>query len=181
VNESDPADILSFWRRAGPDRWFASDDAFDAKIRRRFLAVHEAAAAGRFDAWEAEPDGAFALLLLLDQFPRNMFRGTARAFATDAPARASAERALQRGFDQRFALPERRFFYLPFMHSEALADQQRCLALCRLADDPEGVRYAEIHADIIRRFGRFPHRNAALGRPTSADEQAFLDNGGFDG
>ncbi len=181
MSESNPADILSFWRKAGPDRWFAADDAFDAEIRRRFLPAHEAAAAGRLDAWEAEPDDAFALLLLLDQFPRNMFRGTARAFATDAHARAIAGRALRKGFDQRFDLPERRFFYLPFMHSEALADQQRCLELCRLADDPEGVRYAEIHADIIRRFGRFPHRNAALGRPTTAEEQAFLDSGGFDG
>jgi uncharacterized protein (DUF924 family) len=113
------------------------------------------------------------------------FRATCSA-ARRAPlrlmrARASAERALQRRFDRRFAQPEQRFFYPPFMHSEALADQERCLALCSLADDPEGVRYAEIHADIIRRFGRFPHRNAALGRSTTADEQTFLDSGGFVG
>jgi uncharacterized protein (DUF924 family) len=176
-----PADILAFWREAGPQRWFARDDAFDAMVRTRFLAVHDAAAAGLLAAWEDTADGALALLIVLDQFPRNLFRGDARAYASDALARAAADRALARGFDLRFANPERRFFYLPFMHSEDLADQERCASLCAAAGDREGVDFAIIHADIIRRFGRFPHRNAALGRATTAEEAAFLADGGFAG
>jgi uncharacterized protein (DUF924 family) len=174
-------EILAFWRAAGPDQWFEHDAAFDAEIRGKFLGAHEAAAAGKLDDWQATPDGTLALLLLLDQFPRNMFRGEARAFATDAAARAFANRAVAGGADRRFALPERRFFYLPLMHSENLADQERCIALCREAGDAEGVAYAEGHADVIRRFGRFPHRNPALGRATTQQEQAFLDAGGFAG
>lgn len=176
-----PADILAFWLDAGPQRWFARDDEFDAMIRARFLAVHETAAAGLLAAWEDTADGALALLIALDQFPRNMFRGSARAYASDALARAVADRALARGFDLRFANPERRFFYLPFMHSENLTDQERCVSLCAAAGDREGVGYAVIHADIIRRFGRFPHRNAVLGRTTTAEEAAFLADGGFAG
>jgi uncharacterized protein (DUF924 family) len=176
-----PADILTFWREAGPQRWFSADPDFDAAIRTRFLAVHDAAASGLLVAWEDTADGALALLIVLDQFPRNMFRGTARAFASDALARAVASRALARGFDLRFANPERRFFYLPFMHSEDLADQDRCLSLCAAASDREGVDYSIIHADIIRRFGRFPHRNSVLGRTASAEEAAFLADGGFAG
>jgi uncharacterized protein (DUF924 family) len=176
-----PTEVIAYWRALGPDRWYGKDDAVDADIRARFLPLHESAAAGKLAAWEDTADGAFALLLTLDQFPRNMFRGEARAFATDPLARAVAGRAIARGFDISFANPERRFFYLPFMHSETLSDQERCAELCRRADDPEGIRYAEHHADIIRRFGRFPHRNAALGRTTSAEEQVFLDDGGFSG
>jgi uncharacterized protein (DUF924 family) len=174
-----PADVIAYWRALGPDRWFEKDDVVDADVRAKFLPLYEAAAAGKLAAWEEGPEGAFALLLALDQFPRNMFRGGAKAFATDPLARAVASRAIARGFDMSFANPERRFFYLPFMHSEALSDQKRCADLCRRADDPEGVRYAEIHADIIRRFGRFPHRNAALVRATTPEERAFLDEGGF--
>ena len=120
-------------------------------------------------------------MILLDQFPRNLFRGSPRAFATDAQALAIAERAIARGFDKPFPLPERRFIYMPFMHAEDLAHQERCIALCAASDDPEGVKYAVIHRDIIRDFGRFPHRNAVLGRRTTAAEQAFLDEGGFGG
>jgi uncharacterized protein (DUF924 family) len=176
-----PAQVLAFWREAGRERWFAADAAFDAAIRERFLGLHEAASQGLLAAWEDTADGALALLIVLDQFPRNMFRGTARAFASDMQARAVAARALARGFDLRFANPERRFFYLPYMHSEDMDDQQRCLSLCAAAGDREGVDYAVIHADIIRRFGRFPHRNAALGRPTTPEEAAFLADGGFAG
>jgi uncharacterized protein (DUF924 family) len=176
-----PADILAFWRDAGPQRWFARDEAFDAAIRTRFLTVHEAAATGLLAAWEDIADGALALLIVLDQFPRNMFRGSARAYASDALARAVAARALARGFDLRFANPERRFFYLPFMHSEDVADQERCVSLCAAAGDRDGVDYAIIHADIIRRFGRFPHRNEVLGRTMTAEEAAFLADGGFAG
>jgi uncharacterized protein (DUF924 family) len=176
-----PGEIIAYWRALGPDRWFKRDDTVDADIRARFLPFYEAAAAGRLGAWEDTADGVFVLLLALDQFPRNMFRGEARAFATDPVARAVAGRAITRSFDMSFANPERRFFYLPFMHSETLSDQERCAALCRRADDREGVHYAEHHADIIRRFGRFPHRNAALGRATTPEERAFLDDGGFSG
>jgi uncharacterized protein (DUF924 family) len=178
---SDPDDILTFWRAAGPDKWFEKNDAFDGEIRERFLDTYAAAAAGRLAAWEEDAEGALALVIVLDQFPRNMFRGDARTYAADPLARAVAERAIAHGFDQRYAPPERRFFYLPLMHSEDLADQERCLALCRAADDEEGVKHGEIHADIIRRFGRFPHRNSSLGRATTAEEQAFLDAGGFAG
>jgi uncharacterized protein (DUF924 family) len=179
-NDIKPADIVAFWRAAGPKRWFEKDEAFDAEIRRRFLAVHAAAAASKLGAWEQNAEGALALLLLLDQFPRNMFRGNARTFATDPLARAIASRALLNGFDGVF--PEmRQFFYLPFMHSEDLADQERCIALYKANGDADGQKWAELHADIIRRFGRFPHRNAVLGRTTTPQEQAFLDSGGFAG
>ena len=127
------------------------------------------------------PRRALALIIVLDQFPRNMCRGSARTFAADPAARAVADRALARGFDQNLALNERQFFYLPFEHSEALADQERSCALCRATGDAELLKWAELHADIIRRFGRFPHRNAVLGRTTTPDEQAFLDGGGFAG
>jgi len=176
-----PAEVIAYWRALGTDRWFKRDDTVDAEIHARFLPLYEAAAAGKLAAWEDTAESAFALLLALDQFPRNVFRGEARAFATDPLARAVAGRAIARGFDMSFANPERRFFYLPFMHSETLCDQERCAELCRRADDPEGVHYAEHHADIIRRFGRFPHRNAALGRATTPEERAFLDDGGFSG
>jgi uncharacterized protein (DUF924 family) len=176
-----PADVLAFWRAAGPDKWFEKDDVFDEEIRARFLDTYEAAAAGGLTQWEGDAESALALVIVLDQFPRNMFRGDARTYAADPLARAVAERAIARGFDQRYAPPERRFFSLPFTHSENLADQERCVALNRAAADEEGVKWAELHADIIRRFGRFPHRNRALGRTTTPEEQAFLDAGGFAG
>jgi len=175
------ADIVTFWREAGPARWFTKDAAFDDEIRRRFLAAHEAAAAGTLSAWETTAEGTLALLILLDQFPRNMFRGDARAFATDSHARAIAAGALVRGFDAQVPAGMRAFFYLPFEHSETLADQERSLALYKASGDADGLKWAEAHADIIRRFGRFPHRNAVLGRATTPDEQAFLDGGGFAG
>jgi uncharacterized protein (DUF924 family) len=175
-----PETVLAFWRAAGPEKWYAADAAFDAQVRTRFLAVYEAAAAGHL-AWDDTPEGALALLVVLDQFPRNMFRGSARAFAADALARKVAARAIDRGFDQGFAPPERCLFYLPFEHSESLADQERCVALNRATGDADAVKWAELHADIIRRFGRFPHRNRALGRATTPEEQAFLDGGGFAG
>jgi uncharacterized protein (DUF924 family) len=176
-----PADVLAFWRAAGPDQWFEKDEAFDADIRARFLDAYAAAAAGRLAAWESAAEGALALVIALDQFRRNMFREQARMFAADPLARAVADRAIARGFDRLYSPPERRFFYLPFMHAETLADQERCIALCRAAADAEGVKYAETHAGIIRRFGRFPHRNRVLGRATTPDEQTFLDGGGFAG
>lgn len=176
-----PTDVLTFWREAGPEKWFKKDAAFDDAIRTRFLETYEAAAAGKLAEWEQSPDGAYALILVLDQFPRNMFRNDARTFATDPQAKAVAERAIARGFDQTFDAQERNFFNLPFTHSEDLADQERCVALARAAGDADNLKWAEVHADIIRRFGRFPHRNKVLGRVTTPEEQAFLDRGGFAG
>jgi uncharacterized protein (DUF924 family) len=176
-----PHDVLSFWRAAGPDKWFKKDTAFDEQIRGRFAQVYAAAAAGALAEWENTPDGALALAVVLDQFPRNMFRGDVRAYASDPLARAVAGRAIGRGFDRVFPAQERSFFYLPFEHSEDLADQERSVALCRATGDAELVKWAELHADVIRRFGRFPHRNALLGRATTPEEQAFLDGGGFAG
>jgi uncharacterized protein (DUF924 family) len=176
-----PEDVTAFWRAAGRRKWFRKDAAFDREITARFLPAHEAAAAGCLSEWEATPQGALALLLLLDQFPRNMFRGSARAFATDPLARAVAECAIAQGFDASVASAERAFFYLPFMHSENPADQERSVALWRHAGDGKNRKYAELHAGIIRHFGRFPHRNAVLGRATTPEEQAFLDAGGFAG
>jgi uncharacterized protein (DUF924 family) len=174
-------DVLAFWRAAGPDKWFDKNDAFDAEIKTRFLPTYEAAADGAFSDWETTPEGALALLIVLDQFPRNMFRRDARAFAADAAARAVADRALARGFDAQVPDDERLFFYLPFEHSETMADQERCCALFRALGKSDLLHWAELHADIIRRFGRFPHRNAVLGRATTPEEKSYLDNDGFAG
>jgi uncharacterized protein (DUF924 family) len=176
-----PEELLAFWQAAGKDKWFEKDDAFDAEVRARFLATHEAGASGKLSAWEETPRAALALVIVLDQFPRNMFRGDARTYATDAQALAVAQRALDRGFDQQVPEDLRSFFYLPFMHSEQLADQERCVELYRAIGDDYSLEYAEDHAAIIRRFGRFPHRNKTLGRATTPEEQAFLDGGGFAG
>ncbi|MFZ0401360.1 MAG: DUF924 family protein [Pseudolabrys sp.] len=175
------AEVVTFWQAAGPDRWFTKDDAFDKEIRERFFDTYEAAAAGKLSDWEQSAQGALALLILLDQFPRNMFRADARAFATDPLARAITAGAIVRGFDSQVPKELRGFFYLPFEHSEDLADQERCIALNKAIGDAENLKWAEIHANIIRRFGRFPHRNAALGRTITPEEQAFLDGGGFAG
>ncbi len=174
-------EVVRFWREAGPERWFKKDSAFDAEIRRRFLGAHEAAAAGKLKAWEETAEGSLGLLILLDQFPRNLFRNDPRAFATDEIALAVTAGALIKGFDAQVSPDIRGFFYLPFQHSENLADQERGEALYRAAGDADGLTWATIHADIIRKFGRFPHRNAVLGRKTTPDEQKFLDEGGFAG
>jgi uncharacterized protein (DUF924 family) len=175
-----PEEVLAFWREAGPDRWYAKDEAFDNSIRERFLSTYEAAARGELAGWEATAEGALALVIVLDQFPRNMFRGSARTYQADALARAAANIALKRGYDLDVPDAERGFLFLPFMHSEDLVDQNRCVELYRASGD-ENLKYALQHRDIIRRFGRFPHRNAILGRATTPEEQAFLDGGGFAG
>jgi uncharacterized protein (DUF924 family) len=174
------ADVVAFWRDAGPQRWFKADAAFDAEFRARFLQAHEAAARGGLDAWSATAAGALALVLLLDQFPRNAFRGTARVHATDAQARAVADAALRERHDAAVDPSLRQFFYLPFMHSENLQDQERCVALNE-AQGGESLRWALHHRDVIRRFGRFPHRNAVLGRSSTPEEERFLAEGGFRG
>jgi uncharacterized protein (DUF924 family) len=181
VDVAFPEDVLAFWRAAGPDKWFKKDCAFDAEVSSRFFETWQVAAGGRLAAWEDTPERALALVIILDQFPRNMFRGDARSYATDPLARVVAERALARGFDRQVPEIERQFFFLPFMHSENAVDQERCLALAKTYGDEEFSKYAELHLDIIRRFGRFPHRNPTLGRSMTAEEQAFLDGGGFAG
>ena len=176
-----PSEVVSFWREAGPKAWFKKDEDFDTEIRRRFLGIHEQAAEGLLRSWEESAEGALALLILLDQFPRNMFRDSPRMFASDPLARAIAAGAIVRGFDAQVDKEMRGFFYLPFEHSENMDDQLRGVAFYKAIGEADGLKWAELHADIIRRFGRFPHRNAVLGRATTPEEQAFLDAGGFSG
>jgi len=176
-----PNDILGFWSHAGPAKWFKKSHAFDEAIRLKFEPTHHRAARGEYDAWAKDPDGALALLILLDQFPRNLWRNSGHAFATDPKARSIARTAVEAGFDKRVDPELRNFFYLPFEHSEDLADQDFSLALCAEAGDADALKWAGLHRDIVARFGRFPHRNAALGRVTTAEEQEFLDEGGFAG
>ena len=176
-----PEEVLTFWRNAGEKRWWTKDDAFDAEIREKFLDLWTAAAAGRCAHWAESDDGALALVIVLDQFPRNMFRDDPRTYASDTPARDVARRAVDNGVDARLAEDLRGFLYMPLMHSEDLADHERCIALFERTGNIENAKYAVHHADIIRRFGRFPHRNRLLGRTSTAEEQAFLDSGGFSG
>jgi uncharacterized protein (DUF924 family) len=176
-----PAEVLAFWREAGPDRWYKKDGAFDDEVRRRHFGLWQEAAAGNLSSWEASDDGALALVIVLDQFPRNMFRGDPRTFASDALAREVAGRAIDRGADARIDPALLEFLYMPFMHSEHLPDQLRCVELFRKSGNTDNLKYAEDHADIVRRFGRFPHRNRILDRATTPEEQAFLDGGGFSG
>jgi YbgC/YbaW family acyl-CoA thioester hydrolase len=185
-------EIVDFWfgapgspeRGTHRPRWFRKDegidpDRYDAEIRERFLATYEAAAKGALDHWLDAPDGALALLLVLDQFPRNMFRGTAHAYATDEKARAAAAEALATGHDRSVPPAMRLFFYLPYEHSELLADQERAIELFRAAFEgtergPRAMQSVRRHHEIVARFGRFPHRNAALGRDSTPEEIAFL-------
>jgi uncharacterized protein (DUF924 family) len=173
-------EVVEFWRAAGPELWFAKDPAFDRRFRERFLDLHEQAAAGKLAAWGLTARGALALLLLLDQYPRNAFRGTPRVYATDALARRTAELAIAAGHDLEVPDELAVFVYLPFGHSEKLADQERSVELTRRLGASQ-LAHAEHHHDIVRRFGRFPHRNAILGRATTPAERRFLDEGGFAG
>jgi uncharacterized protein (DUF924 family) len=174
-------DVIAFWREAGREKWFTKDEAFDAAIRKRFPALLESAARGDLATWEETPDGALALVIVLDQFPRNLFRSTPRAFASDAKARAVTARALARGFDRRCEKDLAAFLYMPLVHSEALVDQEHAVALFEALGSPENLRSAREHRDIIARFSRFPHRNVVLGRAMTEEEQVFLDEGGFSG
>lgn len=184
--------LIDFWfgSPGDPDRenhrpiWFRSTPEYDETLRRRFLADYAAAAAGALSAWESTASGALALLILLDQIPRNIFRDTPRAYDTDAAARAAADRAVSRGFDTQVPAAWRLFFYMPFHHSENLADQRRAQALAaplRAERDPAGDpergslgRYGVSYPEVIARFGRFPHRNRILGRQSTPEELAFL-------
>ncbi len=175
-----PAEIVAFWRNAGPRAWFAKDVAFDAQCR-TFEAAHHGAAQRLFADWEDQAEGALALCLLLDQIPRNIYRNSAHAFATDGLAHAIAERAVAKNFDTATDDMLRLFFYLPFEHAESIDAQNRSVFLFEAQGNPDYVKYAILHRDIIARFGRFPHRNAALGRVSTPEELAFLAEGGFAG
>ncbi len=174
-------EISSFWKGVGPSGWYSKSDALDEDIRRQFGEHCKKALAGDYAAWSASPETCLSLLLLLDQFPRNIYRGDARAFASDSLARAVAVEALGHGHPQHVDPVMRDFFYLPFMHSEHIADQRLCVKLMHAHSNENALKYAILHRDIILRFGRFPHRNPALGRHTTPAEQAFLDNDGFKG
>ena len=187
---SDIAEVLDFWFGApdSPERgrprkcWFEKSEAFDAEVRSRFLKLYKRAVAGKLSRWERTPLAALALAVVVDQFPRNMFRGQARAFAADPLALRVARRMLHRGFDGLLRPVERWFVYLPFEHAEDLAAQRRSIALFgNLAGYPDGagaIDYAQRHYTIIARFGRFPHRNAMLGRVSTSEEIAFLSQPG---
>jgi uncharacterized protein (DUF924 family) len=170
-------EVLEFWfSPAARPRWFRATPAFDAAVRERFEAAWRAARRGAFADWEETPAGALALVILLDQLPLNMFRDRPEGYATEALGRAVAERAIARGFDAALQPERLPFLYLPFMHSEDLADQDRSVALFEAAHLADNLRWARHHRDIVRRFGRFPHRNAALGRPSSVEEAQWLQS-----
>jgi len=181
IRAESPEAILEFWLdTVGPDGWYAQDEALDAEILSRFGATWEMAMDGRFALWMTYPSGALAYLILTDQFPRNMFRGTAKAFASDTVALAVAKRALDQGYDKRIDAPARQFFYLPLMHSENLGDQERCVRLFfERLPNPDSLLHARAHREIIRKFGRFPYRNAALKRRPTDVESAFVNGGGY--
>jgi uncharacterized protein (DUF924 family) len=177
-----PDDILAFWLdEVGPKGWYDKDDALDEAIRTRFDAPLKGLIEGRYGLWLTYPSGALAYIILADQFPRNMFRDDPRAFATDLAARAAAKQAIHRGWDMKIDSPARQFFYLPLMHSENLCDQDRCVRLLkeRMPEAQSNLLHARVHREVIRSFGRFPYRNAAMSRRTTGAEQAFIDAGGY--
>lgn len=176
-----PTEVVTFWTEAGPQKWFAKDAAFDAAFTDFCQDTHFAAARRELDGWAETPDGALALIILLDQLPRNAFRDTAHMFATDSLALMFAKAAIAQGHDRKVAADLRPFVLMPLMHSESLADQERLLTLLTESESPETFKFAVIHRDIIARFGRFPHRNASLGRETTEEEAAFLSGDGFKG
>ena len=177
-----PTDVLDFWFRQDRKTWFEKNPAFDEEIRQRFLSLYESGAAGDLNSWQETSATCLALVIVLDQFPRNMFRNNARAFAADHRARDAAMAIVDNGWDKGMSPGERMFAYLPFEHSESLADQEQCLALMKeIAVFPETAdlpKWADAHLAIIRRFGRFPHRNAALGRASTPEEVDFLKQPG---
>ncbi len=178
-----PEDVLAFWLdECTPADWYKSDPDFDELIRQRFLAAWHEAQEGAYGLWLTYPSGTLAYIILTDQFPRNMFRDSADAFSTDMIALAAAKMAVERAWDMKIDEPARQFFYLPLMHSENLCDQDRAVRLIHTRMPEQGggnIDHARAHRQVIRDFGRFPYRNAALGRRTTAAEQAFLDGGGY--
>jgi uncharacterized protein (DUF924 family) len=177
---SDLINVLRFWEEAGPDKWYAKDDAFDEAIRARFLTLWEDVEAGRAKPEPGNAREALGLVILLDQFPRNMFREDPRAFATDARAMDVSGRMIANGWDREIEGPLRQFVYMPFMHAEELAHQDICVDLMATRmEEGNNALHARVHREIIARFGRFPYRNAALGRETTPEERAFLEGGGY--
>ncbi|WP_224815114.1 DUF924 family protein [Hasllibacter sp. MH4015] len=177
---TDAAEVLEFWETAGPEKWYAKDDDFDQAIRDRFMSAWQAAHDGTLDDWAVDANGALGLIILLDQFPRNMFRDDPRAFATDAMGRDVAGKMLAQGWDREIEGTMRQFAYMPFMHSEEMAHQDIAVDLMETRmEEGNNDLHARVHREIIRRFGRFPYRNEALGRSTTEAEQAFLDDGGY--
>ena len=176
-----PGEVVTFWLGQNEKVWFSADPAFDAEVLSRFAELVEQAKSGALDHWADTAEGALALVILLDQMTRNIYRDSPEMFAADGKALAVAELAIGRGFDQELPKSKRRWLYMPFMHSEDLADQERSVDLFTRSEISESVPFAVDHADIIRRFGRFPHRNAILGRQTTPEEAAFLAGGGFSG
>lgn len=175
--------IIEFWiNEVGPSGWYQASEELDQTIRDRFLKDWELAKAGEFHLWGSCPEKSLALLILLDQFPRNMFRNDAKAFSTDKKAREVASHAIEHGYDLRTPEPERQFYYMPLMHSECLTHQERCVRLMkhRMPNAGDGnLLHAKAHRELIRKFGRFPYRNESLGRSSTANEQEFIDNGGY--
>lgn len=175
--------ILSYWlEEVGPEGWYRGDAALDDDIRDKFEGLWEEAMSGGCGLWLIDPKGALAYIILMDQFSRNMFRNDAKSFASDKNARAAAKMAIDRDWDLAVPEPERVFFYMPLMHSENLVDQDRAVRLIhsRLTETGENtIDHARVHRTIVRKFGRFPYRNQALSRKTTALEQAFLDDGGY--
>ena len=179
---SDPVEVLEFWlHELGPKGWYAGGDEIDSLCRDRFADLWQAARDGGLEHWVDGTVGTLAYLILTDQIPRNIHRGTALAFATDPLARAAARKAVAEGWDLNAPEPERQFFYMPFEHSEDPADQALAVEYMRerLRSDPENLLHARAHQAIILRYGRFPTRNAALGRVSTPEEQAYLDQGGY--
>jgi len=176
-----PDEILQFWLdECGPEHWFEQDETLDQTIRDRFGDTWQGATQGQYGLWLTYPNGALAYIILTDQFSRNMFRDDARAFATDRAALAAAKSAIAKGWDLRVDPPARQFFYTPLEHSENLCDQDRAVRLsCERMKDAAFLLHARAHREVIRQFGRFPHRNACLGRKTTAVEQSHLDGGGY--
>ncbi|WP_170774599.1 DUF924 family protein [Ruegeria lacuscaerulensis] len=177
-----PEDVLSFWLdEVGPKGWYEQDEALDAEIREKFLTTWGQACEGKFSLWLTYPSGSLAYIILMDQFPRNMFRGSAKAFASDRAALTAAKCAVDKGWDLKIDEPARQFFYLPMMHSENLCDQERCVRLmCQnINSDSSNLLHARAHREVIRQFGRFPYRNEALSRPMTAPEAAYVDMGGY--
>ncbi len=172
-------EVISYWKSIGKDSWFKQDDEIDKTIRERFLPTYKLAAAGELSSWQDNAQSSLGLILVLDQFSRNMFRKDPRAFAADHLALEAARHAIDNGFHLEVDEELLPFFIMPLMHSESIDDQVRCVGLMHCHCGEENVKYAIIHRDVIKRFGRFPHRNPVLGRHTTPAEQAFLDDGGF--
>jgi len=173
--------ILDFWLQSGPSAWWRKDSKFDSSIKQRFGDLIEPAANRQLDSWRRQPQSCLALVLILDQFSRNLFRESDKAFAQDGYALELAKHGVENGFDDNQPTNLYDFIYMPFMHSEKLEDQNTCVELFRTRANDASLKAAIEHRDIIARFGRFPHRNSLLGRKTTAKEQAFLDSGGFSG